>query len=181
MPAGAPADRRDHRAPDRRRRRLAGADPSTWHYAGRAANGIEFWTEPTSTDAATSALYAVSSDGQARYLAAIDYTMDVNPTGTRTITPVSGPGDGTRFRVIDLVDGGDQEYEVAPPGRSCRVVGWFDADRALLFCLDTGTEVGDVRVRCGPPAHPSEAAPSRSRGHTKGCRASGPAETTSTP
>lgn len=112
-------------------------DPAGWYYAGRAADGAELWTEPTSTDAATSNLYAVAADGTARALTDIGYAMWVNPTGARSITPVWGSDpDGTRFRAVDLSTGESREYEVAASGRTCEVVEWLGPDQVLLYCLD---------------------------------------------
>lgn len=112
-------------------------EDASWYFDGVAADGSELWYTPTSTDAATSALYSVSQDGAARPLADLGYTMLLDPTGRRGVTPdVVGPVNGwTSFRVVDVLDGGATAHEFGVPGKTCDVVGWLDPDALLALCL----------------------------------------------
>lgn len=111
-------------------------DQADWYFDGVAADGNELWSNPTSTDAVTSDLFSVAHDGTARPLADLGYTMLLDPTGRRAVTPPHDGTSGTTLGVVDLVAGRRTEHAFEVPGKSCDVVGWLDTDALLALCLD---------------------------------------------
>ncbi|WP_421742635.1 hypothetical protein [Cellulomonas sp.] len=128
-------------------------DGAGWYFNGVAADGAEIWTTPTSTDAATSDVYAVADAAPPRLVGGIGYTMLLDPTSRRAVTPADGSGASTSFALLDLVDGGATELELGLPGRSCDVVGWLDLDALLALCRAIDQDPADDWAAADPTTY----------------------------